>query len=202
MSEEKDKTSKEINRLLEQYEKEQQSQDLNVNVKVDTSQIQKELMSWRLLKKKFVKKAQELGIEDVTEDDIQDYSDLEDLSEKMNEKKLELELEEFQNVKSSSRTPSGSVPLSSQQTNEPLEFETHKEMINFLYKQSHSNDRETREEAQKILDKLFEKWARGFKDPAYRGFSIEDKEFSIEKWRKQLAEEEKRKRGVETEEGD
>jgi len=199
----KDKVKKEIDRLLEQYEKEKESQDLNVNVKVDTSQIQKELMSWRLLKKKFVKKAHELGIEDINEDDIEDFADLEALSEKMNEKKLELELEEFQNVKSSSKsTPKGTIPLSSQQTNEPLEFESYRDMYKFLYKQAHSQDKETRQEAQAILDKLFSKWVKGMRNPAYRGFEVEDKDFSIEKWREELNKKARRKRGLKDEESD
>ena len=201
----KDKVKKEIDRLLEQYEKEKESQDLNVNVKVDTSQIQKELMSWRLLKKRAVSKAKELGL-DVSEEEIEDYEDYLELARKAREKMEEIEIEnlkqdlDVEGVKSS--VPSGSVPLSSQQTGKTPEFESYRDMYKFLYKQAHSQDKETRQEAQAILDKMFEKWARGMKNPAYRGFELEDKEFSIEKWREELNKEARAKRGVKTEEGE
>ena len=100
-----------------------------------------------------------------------------------------------------SGVPSGNVPLSSQQIGKSPQFESHKDLINFLYKQAHSTDKETREEAQKILDRLFEKWAKGMKNPAYRGFEVEGG-FSVEKWREDLAKEERAKRGVKEEESD
>lgn len=201
MSEEKDKTKEEIDRLLEQYEKEKQN--IDVNVKVDTSQIQKELMSWRLLKKRAVSKARELGL-DVSEEEIEDYEDYLELARKAREKMEEIEIEnlkqdlDVEGIKSS--VPSGSVPLSSQQTNEPLKFSSYKEMYRFLYRQLHSQDRETREEAKKVLDEMFRKWTKGMKNPAYRGFEVSDKEFSITEWRERLNKEARAKRGVKTEE--
>jgi len=131
----KDKTKKEIDRILAEYEKEQQNQPIDVNVKVDTSEIERELMSWRLLKKKAVKRARELGL-DVDESDIKDLADFEELSRKANEKLQELEIEnlkqdlDVEGIKSS--VPSGNVPLSSQQTGKPLEFESYRDMYKKL----------------------------------------------------------------------
>jgi len=49
---------------------------------------------------------------------------------------------------------------------------------------------------------MFSKWVKGMRNPAYRGFELEDKEFSIEKWREELNKEARRKRGLKDEESD
>jgi len=161
----------------------EENKKINLDVEINPENL-KEVFSWRQIRKDLVKQAQAVGI-DITEENIQDYSDFKFWSHKVNEKLLEIEAQdvlaeiEGEDVNLRSEAPSGSAPLTPAQTGEQtsdLEFESLEDMINFLYRKEKAGTSEEREGAKAVLDKLFEKWWKGQKNPAYKGFEIEGKQ--------------------------
>ena len=150
--------------------------EIDVNITYNQDLI-KHAASFILFKRRLVKEAQKLGLP-ANEEELQTYDDVMELLEDIQTAKglSRLEQEEFSSIRSA---PSGTAPLTPAQKGEEntdTEFETFEDMLNFLYRKQKSGTSEEQKGAKAILDKLFEKWWRGQKNPAYKGFEIEGKQ--------------------------
>ena len=162
----------------EEINEEEKSKGKNITVDINYNQdLIKHAASFILFKRRLVKEARKLGLP-ASEEELQTYDDVMELLEDIQTAKglSRLEQEEFSSIRSA---PSGSAPLTPAQKGEEdtdTEFESLEDMISFLQRKEKAGTSEEHKGAKAILDKLFEKWWRGQKNPKYRGFEIEGKQ--------------------------